>query len=65
MRNPANFETLRQRLGFVPESSRLAVLIGRIPDGDADRKTLELRKGEIDVEIVTYDEIFETQVCQL
>jgi hypothetical protein len=26
---------------------------------------LELRKGEVDVEIVTYDEIFETQVRQL
>jgi hypothetical protein len=65
MRDPANFESLIKRLGFVPETSRLAVLIGRNPDGNIDRKTLELRKGEVDVEIVTYDEIFETQVRQL
>jgi hypothetical protein len=65
MRNPANFEAIRKKLGFLPQSSRLAVLIGRNPEKQAEMKTFDLRKGEVNVEIVTYDEIFESQVCQL
>ena len=65
MWNPANFEGIRRRLGFLPESSHLAVLIGRNPEGEAGRQTFESRKDQVDVEIVTYDEIFERQACQL
>lgn len=65
LRNPANFEALTQTLGFLPQSSRLAVLIGRNPKDRAIAGTFERRKQEVNVEIVTYDEIFETQLCQL
>ena len=65
MRNPANFAAIKKTLGFLPESSRLAVLIGRNPDDAAGRQVLQRRKGQVDVQIITYDEIFETQACQL
>lgn len=65
MRNPANFESVGKSLGFLPQSSRLAVLIGRSPKSRADVSTFDIRKREVDVEIVTYDEILESQVCQL
>jgi len=65
MRDPANFKAIRRALGFLPANSRLAVLIGRNPDSEAGRQTLERRKGQVvDVEIITYDEIFETQARQ-
>lgn len=65
MRNPTNFEAIRKSLGFLPQNSRLAVLIGRSPKKRADASTFDLRKRDVDVEIVTYDEILESQVCQL
>ena len=65
LRDPINFAAIRRKLGFLPDSSRLAVLIGRKPDDELGRKAFERRKDEVNVEIVTYDDIFATQACQL
>jgi hypothetical protein len=62
---PENFETILRSLGYVPDNSKLAVLIGRSPRNEADREALAQRQSELDVEIVTYDEILQTQVNQL
>ncbi len=65
LRDPANFEAIRNRLGFQPDGSRLAVLIGRTPESELSKQAFRRRKEEIDVQIVTYDEVFATQACQL
>ncbi|RXH57754.1 hypothetical protein GRAN_1064 [Granulicella sibirica] len=65
MHNPTNLEAISKSLGFSPQNSRLAVLIGRSPQNRTDASTFDIRKREINVEIVTYDEIFESQMCQL
>lgn len=63
--DPANLESLLQALGFIPDKAKLAVLIGRSP-ASGDRDLFELRKSQLpDVEVVTYDDIFETQAKQL
>jgi hypothetical protein len=52
-------------LGFIPDESKLAVLIGRTPQNEADREALAQRQSELDVRVVTYDEILATQANQL
>ena len=64
-RDPSNIEALLQALGFVPDKAKLAVLIGRLPKNEG-RELFERRKGQLpDVEVVTYDDIFQTQAKQL
>ncbi len=65
LRNPANFDALLKSFGSIPETSRLAVLIGRDPDTESEKETLRRRREEIDVKVITYDEILSTQVQQL
>jgi hypothetical protein len=63
--DPHNIEPVRQGLGYLPEDSRLAVLIGRAPRSEADREVWAQRQSELDVKVVTYDEILATQEKQL
>lgn len=65
LRDPGNFERVLQALGYLPDRSKLAVLIGRRPRNDADQDVWNRRQDEIDVSIVTYDEILQTQADQL
>ncbi len=64
LRDPANFETTRKALGYIPKDSNRAVLIGRAP-GDADSEIWARRKTELDVEVITYDEILQKQAAQI
>jgi len=65
---PENIEAILRSLGYVPDvpdDSKLAVLIGRSPGNEADREAWAQRQGELEVRVVTYDEILQTQVNQL
>ena len=62
MGDPANVQEILRALGYIPKDSRLAVLIGRSSKNRADAEVLALRQRELDVKLVTYDEVFETQV---
>jgi hypothetical protein len=63
--DPANLEAVLEGLGYLPQKRNLAVLIGRVPKNDAEREALMLRQSELNVEVVTYDEILQTQANQL
>jgi hypothetical protein len=65
LRNPANAEAIVNAFGYLPDRSRLAVLIGRDPKNDGDRGLLNQRREELGVSVVTYDEILEIQAQQL
>lgn len=65
LRDPANFQRILRAFGFIPDSSKLAVLIGRYPRNDADKEVWIRRRDEVDVTIITYDEILQTQADQL
>ena len=65
LRDPANIQSILRAFGYIPEKSKLAVLIGRVPRNAADQEVFFQRQSEIDVRIVTYDEILETQANQL
>jgi hypothetical protein len=62
---PENLEAVLKSLGYVPTDSKLAVLIGRRPEGEAAEERFATRQSELDVKVVTYDEILQTQVNQL
>jgi hypothetical protein len=63
---PENHEKLTRQLGYVPTQSRLAVLIGRDNQNSQKIEVLERRRSEaLDIEIITYDKILETQADQL
>lgn len=64
LRDPANIPAIMRAFGFLPESSNLAVLIGRSPQ-KSEEEVWGRRQQELDVEIVTYDEILEVQKKQL
>jgi hypothetical protein len=57
LRDPANITAVLQGLGYLPDDSKLAVLIGRTPKSDAEREVWSQRQDKLDVKIVTYDEI--------
>jgi Domain of unknown function (DUF4263) len=65
LRDPANIQAIWQALGYIPDNSNLAVLIGRAPTNEGDSAAWMQRQGELDVTVVTYDEILETQSNQL
>lgn len=65
LRDPANFQRILRDFGYLPDSSKLAVLIGRHPKNEADKEVWVRRQDEIDVTIITYDEILQTQADQL
>jgi hypothetical protein len=65
LRQPENYEAVVRDLGYKPDESKLAVLIGRAPTVGTEREVWEQRQRELDVKVVTYDEILATQVNQL
>lgn len=65
LRNPANSQAILHGFGYVPDASRLAVLIGKMPSSDFQREVLERRRSEIDVRVITYDEILESQASHM
>jgi hypothetical protein len=61
VRDPLNLKSVEKALGYVPEFSERAVLIGRNPSS-ADVELWEKRKAERHpVKIVTYDELLQEQ----
>lgn len=64
-RDPANIAAVLKGLGYKPDYSKLAVLIGRAPKSDAEREIWMRRQSELDVTVVTYDEILAKQVAHL
>jgi hypothetical protein len=49
----------------MPDDSNLAVLIGREPRNDEEREIFEQRQTELNVKIITYDEILAVQENKL
>ena len=64
LRDPANIPSILEAFGFIPESSKLAILIGRAPS-QSEQQLWRRRQSDLDVEIVTYDEILQVQTKQL
>jgi hypothetical protein len=64
LQDPANHPEIVRSIGHAPNRSKLAVLIGRTPRNCIDRENFALRKSQIDVEIVTYDDVLEIQADQ-
>jgi len=65
LEDPANIAAVLKAFGYLPERSKLAVLIGRAPMNDSDREIFERRQSETTVRIITYDEILQKQASQL
>jgi len=65
LQDPANIEAILRALGYIPTSSRLAVLIGRAPKSSPEQTAFSQRQGELNVAIVTYDDVFARQADQL
>jgi len=65
LNDPRNITAILKAFGYVPEQSKLAVLIGRVPINDSDREIFERRRSETTVSIVTYDEVLQKQAAQL
>jgi hypothetical protein len=64
--NPENAARLIKKLGYLPTTPRLAVLIGRDLRDAAQDEALRRRETEaVNVKIITYDEILEGQAKQL
>jgi hypothetical protein len=64
--DPMNAIRLIKKFGYLPSAPKLAVLIGRHRKDDAENELLRLRVEEqVDVKVVTYDEILEGQAKQL
>ncbi len=65
LRNPRNRDSVLRAFGFLPERSNLAVLIGRDPKSVEHLEALQRRRGQVDVKVITYDEILQTQASQI
>ena len=65
LRYPDNLHVVEEAFGYVPTKSRLAVLIGRAPTTDEDREVFERRQAQLNVKVITYDEILQTQANQI
>jgi hypothetical protein len=63
--DPSNLKAVLKGLGYVPDNSNLGVLIGREPRSEEERGILAQRRSELNVKVVTYDEILATQESQL
>ncbi len=63
--DPLNLRAVEKALGYVPETSERAVLIGRDPPSE-DMKLWDKRRGEQPtVRIITYDEVLQEQRARL
>jgi hypothetical protein len=65
LRDPENLKAVIKGLGYLPKKPNLAVLIGRDAKNDADHEAFVLRQRELNVKVVTYDEILRTQANQI
>ena len=65
LRDPRNREAILRALGYLPERSNLAVLIGRDPKSSEQMEILQRRREQVDVKVITYDEILQTQASQI
>jgi hypothetical protein len=65
LRDASNFRATLRAFGYLPEKTSRAVLIGRAPTRGEDIEMWQLRKREVDVAVVTYDEILQTQADQI
>ena len=65
LRYPDNLHVVQEAFGYVPAKSKLAVLIGRAPATDEDREVFERRQAQLNVKVITYDEILQTQANQI
>jgi hypothetical protein len=64
--DPMNAARLIKKLGYLPSTPKLAVLIGRDRKDDAEHELFKMRMQEqIDVKVITYDAILEGQAKQL
>jgi hypothetical protein len=64
--HPENYRKIMQQFGYIPTSSKLAVVLGRDPDDRENVEILDKRRHYVpDVEIITYDKILEAQAHQL
>jgi hypothetical protein len=63
--DPVNLETILRAFGYLPEQSKLAVLIGRAPTSDSEKEIFDRRRRETTVSVITYDEILQKQAAQL
>jgi hypothetical protein len=65
LQNPANLAALNDGLGYVPDQSKLAVLIGRMPQESTAAEVFNRRRRETTVQVITYDEILQKQASQI
>ena len=64
--NLENATRLIQKLGYLPTTPQMAVLIGRGLKDDAENEIFRRREAEqLDVKVITYDDILEGQTRQL
>lgn len=64
LHDPANVDAIRRTLGYVPDDSNHAVLIGRAPK-ETDNEVWARRELEFGVQVITYDEILQKQAEQI
>jgi hypothetical protein len=65
LKDPANMDAILRDLGYIPDDSKLAVLIGREPRNDEEREIFEQRQTELNVKVITYDEVLAVQENKL
>jgi hypothetical protein len=65
LRYPENSQIVEEAFGYVPAKSKLAVLIGRTPTTDRDKEIFARRQAQLNVKVITYDEILQTQANQI
>ncbi|MDP9039358.1 MAG: DUF4263 domain-containing protein [Acidobacteriota bacterium] len=64
--HPENYRKIMRQFGYIPTTSKLAVVLGRDSDDKEKMEILDKRRQYVpDVEIITYDKILETQAHQL
>jgi hypothetical protein len=51
LHDPENLKAIEETFGYVPELSKLAVLIGRTPTTSIDREVFERRQSELSVKV--------------
>jgi hypothetical protein len=65
LRAPANFGSMVDGIGYFPERRGLAALISLSPAVSEDRELRQGRQEEVDVTVITYDEILAVQEAQI
>jgi hypothetical protein len=61
LHEPLNLKSVEKALGYIPETSEKAVLIGRAPTGSDAQLWDKRREEQSFVKIVTYDELLQEQ----